>query len=153
MRNNGGPGSGNFGHAGRPGERGGSAPAGSAPMTDEHRERAKAAIKQVVGGLSGRHTVLEHLTDDGVLTPEREKLHNDIVEKILTGKTKATTERTFTVLGGGPASGKTTLIRSGAITMPPENESVLVDADGIKKQLPEYIEGVAKGDKGTAAWV
>lgn len=87
---------------------------------------------------------------DGTLTPEREELHKQIIDETFKDVTRADGQPTFTVMGGGPASGKSTMINSGAATLP--KNSVTVDPDAIKGKLPEYKEMVAKGDLSAAGY-
>lgn len=70
-----------------------------------------------------------------VLTPDRERLHRDIIEDILSRKPYSQNRKVY-MLGGGPANGKTNLLRSGYLPHP-EN-ALKVDVDEIKLMLPEY---------------
>ena len=59
-------------------------------------------------------------------------------------------ERTATILGGGPGSGKSTAINDPAMGTPTKGEAVIVDADHEKEALPEYQEMGHSGDPGAA---
>jgi predicted ABC-type ATPase len=69
-----------------------------------------------------------------VFTPERQKVHFEILNKVLGGHSPKETP-TFTVLGGGPASGKSTIdIQHPEI----RGDNAMVNPDDIKAMLPEY---------------
>jgi hypothetical protein len=72
---------------------------------------------------------------DGTWTPERQALHDTIINKAFEGKTPVSDPTSY-ILGGGPASGKTTLINSGLVDLP--TNMVLAAGDDIKLLLPEY---------------
>lgn len=95
----------------------------------------------------------KHTTADGKLTPERAALHKKIVKQVLAGVEKAPEgEKTFIMMGGGPASGKSTMVKSGAVDMPDKKHAVYVDSDFIKGCLPEYQKMVKSGDTKAAAY-
>lgn len=95
---------------------------------------------------------LSKYTDaDGSLTPEREELHKEIIDETFKDVKPVDGQATFTVMGGGPASGKSTMIKSGAATLPAN--SVTIDSDAIKAQLPEYQEMIKNGDLSAADYV
>jgi len=77
-----------------------------------------------------------HLISDGRggvrFSPERAALHEKIIQERLAGIPKSDNPK-FVMLGGGPASGKTT---SGVEKW--EDPHVKIDVDSIKAQLPEY---------------
>lgn len=182
----GGPGSGNFGHKGRPGKKGGSSKSGSGglvsgsagqTLTGERFTGKEYSLRQrglqskggkhdaswnAVGKASkvfpkgsgttrisegdvyrGLHTINKHLTADGQLTPERAALHESIVNKLFEGKKPVAPgeQKTFFFLGGGSASGKGSFTKPGKAEkygMPDKNACAVVDADELKKALPEY---------------
>lgn len=84
---------------------------------------------------------------DGVtrFTPEREKLHNDFIRNALEGVERSA-DPTLFMLGGGTASGKSTMLASDAVDVPEGNKAVLVDADKAKFALPEYRSMIASND-------
>ena len=84
-------------------------------------------------------------------TPERQRVHDQIVEESLAGRTRVDHPQ-FNVLGGGPGSGKTTLIKSGKVPLLNEKNSVLVNADETRAKLPEYGPMIKAGDKTAAAF-
>ena len=73
-----------------------------------------------------------------VYTPERQALHDQIVNYFMaTGATPVdAANRTAVILGGGSASGKSSLDASQA---PDKSNAVTINADDIRAQLPEYI--------------
>jgi predicted ABC-type ATPase len=68
-------------------------------------------------------------------TPERQAMHDSIVKKSVDG-IPASTNPTYVVMGGGPAAGKSTILESGAVKLPPH--TVEVNSDHVKTQLPEW---------------
>ena len=86
---------------------------------------------------------------DGSWTPERQALHNEIIADYLKGVEAVENPKAF-MMGGGPASGKSSVLDAGHIKMP--KNTLAVDSDKIKGYLPEYIKGVADGDVGAAAF-
>jgi len=117
----GGPGSGFHGHAGRPGQVGGSS--------------SSNVFSGKMINPNGIDTQSQYMYENGNWTPERKALHQKIIDKFFYGRTPVENPTSY-ILGGGPASGKTTLLRSGLVDVP-EN-SVLAAGDDIKALLPEY---------------
>ena len=97
----------------------------------------------------GQDSLFKH-TKNGKLTEEREKLHKRIIDDFFEGVPKADGDQIFTVMGGGPATGKSTLVNKGMIKT---KGAVTVDSDAIKAKLPEYQEKVKKGDVLAAGYV
>ena len=74
--------------------------------------------------------------DFSTVTPERKALHDSIVKEIVSNaQSQPEGSRVFTVMGGGPASGKSTVLNAGMVQLPPG--TVTVDPDEIKMKLPE----------------
>lgn len=96
-----------------------------------------------------KETAYRHMDGKGRWTPERQELHNELVAEIRS-KGKASAKPEFLLMGGGPASGKSHAIKSGAIKLPPDN--VLVNADDFKEKLPEYKAMMKHGDKRAATY-
>jgi predicted ABC-type ATPase len=70
----------------------------------------------------------------GNYTPEREKLHDEIVAKYMAGTTPV--ERpTAVILGGAPGVGKSTAVQREGIG---KENTVVVNPDEIRNDLPEY---------------
>ena len=154
----GGLGSGNFGHAGRTGKVGGSASGESSiEVEGSSGKKAKMSIPAIDTGdaaaevKNGRHNSLEKYIDsDGNLSPERQALHAEIVSGYFEGKEKVDGVRTATFLGGGPASGKSSLRDSGLIVQADDPSTVTIDPDGLKGKLPGYEEMASETDSAAA---
>lgn len=129
IRIKGGPGSGHFSHAGRPGQVGGSQPKGGSVGNRAPMPKANP---------DGTDTMSMYMYPDGTWTPERQALHDKIIAHFFQGKTPVETPTSY-MMGGGPASGKSTLLSQGLVSLP-EN-SVLAAGDEIKAMLPEYGDG------------
>jgi predicted ABC-type ATPase len=82
-------------------------------------------------------------------TEERKQLHTKIVESFFEGVTPVE-KPAFHMMGGGPASGKSSVLKAGLIELP-ENQ-LTVDADEIKSKLPEYREMLEVKDKAAAGF-
>jgi predicted ABC-type ATPase len=80
---------------------------------------------------------------NGRFTPERQALHDEIIRRALEGVEPSEHPR-LVMMGGGPASGKTAMVASGAVRLP--DQHVAIDADAIKAQLPEVAAMKAAGD-------
>jgi predicted ABC-type ATPase len=89
-------------------------------------------------------TMRLHQRPDGTWDPERQKLHEAIIAGALAGVTPVD-HPTATFLGGGTASGKSSVFPAGS-----EANTVHIDSDKIKEQLPEYPPMVAAGDRNAA---
>lgn len=91
--------------------------------------------------LTPEHSLWHHLegnpTDGYRITAERAALHKKIVEDATKG-VPPSDDPTFHMLGGGPAAGKTTAIKSGLADVPDGTKAVQVNADDVKGSLPEY---------------
>ena len=100
-------------------------------------------------------TTSEHYAPDGVFSPERAGLHNKIVDDYLhAGLATGGEEQTLYFMGGGPASGKSSMVE--ALKNPrlgPGRKNLFIDSDEIKKFLPEYESMIAIRDPGAAAFV
>lgn len=105
---------------------------------------------------------LDHLPEDtqkaykvnGEYTPERQKLHDEIVSKFFdhVKTVKPGEQKVAVLMAGGTASGKSTILKkimSGAAM----SHFVNVDPDGIKEELPEFREGLEKNAKNAAFMV
>jgi len=98
----------------------------------------------------GKDTEQKFMDKDGNYTPERVKLHDEIVAKIIATATPVDDPVSY-IMGGGPAAGKSSSIRSGQVS-PPKN-SVMIAGDELKAELPEYKEMFAKKNMGAASMV
>lgn len=92
---------------------------------------------------SGPSSAAKYLEPDGKggvqFTAARQALHDQIIRAYTDG-IPASQDKTIFMLGGGGGAGKTTMIRSGAIDVPDTDarQAVLVNADELKAELPEY---------------
>ena len=89
-----------------------------------------------------------HMDENGNLTPEREALHKEIIDKMLYGKEGVDGQATMTMLGGGPASGKSSVMSTDTSKDP---HAVTVNPDIFKEHLPGYKEMAAK-DSSTSSY-
>lgn len=77
-------------------------------------------------------------------TPERQELHRNIIEDVIAeNNPKAQKNPIFFMTGGGSASGKSIMLKKS----PLPKGTVVIDADEIKKRLPEFNAMKAKGGK------
>lgn len=92
----------------------------------------------------------------GKITKERVQLYNKIVESHFEGVEKPTGKPKLEYMGGGGGSGKSYTLESGYLKdVPKGKKAVQVNADEIKKQIPEYKEMIESGNKRKeelAAW-
>ena len=91
--------------------------------------------------LTPEHSLWHHMESDGKggyqLTKERKELHNKIIEDA-TRDVPVSDDPTFNLLGGGPASGKSTAVRSGSTGFPDKESAVQINADDVKSELGEF---------------
>lgn len=97
----------------------------------EENERASAS------GSKFRNSLHGHVDKNGRLTPEREAVHKKIIDDILAGKEPVKGQATMTMLGGGPASGKSSVMSADTSK---DKHAITVDPDYIKTKLPGYKE-------------
>ena len=184
-RSDGGAGSGNWGHSGRPGMRGGSGSGGgsgyaskgkSSNMSDSGN-KGKRRLKSGYGKTDAGDIVSEkkdnsgkkYVDKAGNLSKGRDALHTKIMDDVFfdnndpnakdrplgkDGKpigvaTPVKGQARLIFMGGGPASGKSSVIASGDVDVP--DNRVQIDPDRAKKALPEYQKMVAAGDIENAA--
>ena len=91
---------------------------------------------------------LEMYLVDGTITQERRKVHDDIIDDLLNDKTPPDGQPIMTMLGGGPASGKSSVMNSDTSK---DAHTVTVDPDDMKKRLPGFAER-AKVDEKAASY-
>jgi predicted ABC-type ATPase len=112
-------------------------------VTDPYGEQV-----QLTKSMSMWHHLEQKPDGSWGFTPERERLHRQIIQDTLRGVPRSDNPTLF-MLGGGPAAGKSTMINSGGISVPTTGEkdrsgkptareAVLVNADEVKAALPEY---------------
>jgi predicted ABC-type ATPase len=148
------------GHRGIPGHRGGSLPrneSASAPKetpkdkkkveepayttvrTPELSKQYNDIFKGSKVNPEGIDTMAVYKNPDGTWTKERQALHDKIIDSFFAGNTpifRAGETPVSYILGGGPASGKSTLVKSGLVDLP--KNMVFAAADDIKLMLPEF---------------
>ena len=106
---------------------------------------------------NGQTSAAGHLEIDASgtirFTAERQQLHDDIVRNF-TVKIPKTNDRIVFMLGGGPAAGKSTMLKSKSLNVPaPGVEAVEVNPDLVKERLHEYQTRVDAGDVDAARYV
>lgn len=84
-----------------------------------------------------------HTNSSGEYSSERQKLHRKIVSELLANGVKYDNP-TFTIMGGGPAAGKSNIIKNGSVEF--RKGTIEIDSDSIKSRLPEYQQMVKNGD-------
>jgi len=87
---------------------------------------------------------------NGQYTKGRKVLHQDIVDDFMEGAI-AQKKPVFHMMGGGPASGKSSVINGGQVKLP--RNHALIDPDSIKVKLPEYNPLVKVSNPKAAAFV
>lgn len=92
------------------------------------------AVAEMQGGSAAPH-IVKDANGNYMFTPERQALHDKIVAESVDG-IPSSEDPTFTVMGGGPAAGKSSLIANGELDIAPN--SVEVNADLCKEKLPEW---------------
>jgi predicted ABC-type ATPase len=85
---------------------------------------------------------------NGEWDEDRAAFHKRVIDSYIQGKTKVNEPPEFTLLGGGTASGKTTLSNQILGNRP---NTVRIDPDEIKKLIPEYA-GLKKSDPEKASF-
>ena len=137
----GGEGSGNFGHEGRPGKVGGSGKSAFMKYLDSD------VLKN-----PEKHSVGKYI-ENGKLSNNRKKLHNEAIKKYFKG-VETTENPVIYFNGGGSASGKTTAISKLFPEVPSASNKrgIVVDPDELKKDIPEYNELKSKNDSTAAGF-
>lgn len=146
----GGPGSGFFGHAGRPGQVGGSSSDGGGAEASP-RDKEFAGEKIGKGAFSGKTSMDTHKDVQGNWTVERKTVHSE-AHKAVFGNATPVDNPIVIFTGGGTASGKSRLVRDVIAGEIPEN-IVKIDPDKIKQSLPDYVEKLKAGDKDASPYV
>ncbi|MCP9851072.1 zeta toxin family protein [Cyanobium sp. Morenito 9A2] len=126
---------------------GGAAPVAADPPPGEHCQRLNrsgrpdiqpAAIDWLERCLLGLTTTKSTYFSGSNYSPERQKLHGEIIQAALSGKPCVTMEAPVAILTGGPpGAGKTTWLRRhirGSLLQ----SSYRIDADEVREALPEY---------------
>ncbi len=95
---------------------------------------SEGVVAEMQGGSASEH-IVKDANGNYMFTPERQALHDKIVKESVDG-VPSSEDPTYTVMGGGPAAGKSTIIRDGGVSIAPD--SVEVNADLVKEKLPEW---------------
>lgn len=111
----------------------------------------KTGLGDAIKGGDHENSLGKYIDENGNLTPEREALHQEIINSLFEGKTPVYGQPTFTLMGGGPATGKSSVIKSGDVVI--DANTVKIDSDDIKKLLPEYQKGLELKNAGIASYV
>jgi predicted ABC-type ATPase len=82
-------------------------------------------------------------------TPERQALHDKIVSDAVSG-VPTSADPTYYVMGGGPAAGKSTMLKDSKVSIPSKDKAVQVNPDDVKEKLPEWDR--MQGDTNRAAY-
>lgn len=100
------------------------------------------------GGAKGieKNSLSDFIDENGNLTPERQKVHDEIVQRVFADKVPHEGQATMIMSGGGPASGKS-FISKGAEEQFGKETVVVIDPDKIKAMLPGYADMAVAGDK------
>ncbi len=115
------------------------------PNRDYGKADTSDALKEILDGKP--NSLSNYLDANGNLSPERAALHKQIIDNYLAGKTPEEKMAIMTMMGGGPASGKSSVIKSGLYQLPNPAHSVTVDPDEIKQYLPGYLRMSKTSDK------
>lgn len=106
---------------------------GESEKTAKYKHGSVTKFKHPPVHMNAKDTYEAYRTKDGKWTPERKKLHDEIKTETFKGK-KPVKDPVAYVMGGGPASGKSTIINR---VVPKENV-VEINPDLVKERLPEY---------------
>ena len=99
------------------------------------------------GSSAGFDTRMRYREADGRYYDERFELHRQIIKDTI-GDSIPVKNPVATFLGGGTASGKSSLMKSGKAG---GKNAVVVDPDAIKEKIPEYQQWKSAGNKGAAS--
>ena len=99
-------------------------------------------------GNTFNNSLREHIDENGNLSEERQKVHDKILDESFTGKIpEEEGKRKMTMLGGGPASGKSSAEKAGLFTSGEKDKTVTINPDKMKEKLPGYSDMASKTDK------
>ena len=122
------------------------------PKSDKSRKiDVSDAIGEVekfkaTNGEKGRkeNSLTPFIDKDGNLSPERQRVHDAIVQNFFKDKVPANGKPRMTMSGGGPASGKS-FIRDGMERELGVDTTITIDPDDIKGMLPGYTDMAIEG--------
>lgn len=93
-----------------------------------------------------KNSLTGYVDENGNLTPERQKVHDEIIQKLFADIVPQKGKATMTMSGGGPASGKS-FIEKDVRKRFGDETCVTVDPDKLKEMLPGYTDMAIKTDK------
>ena len=98
------------------------------------------------GGKKGRekNSLTDYIDANGNLSPERQKVHDEIIQKFFADKIPYDGKPTMVMSGGGPASGKSFIEKSARAKFG-DDTTVTIDPDAFKAMLPGYAEMAKNG--------
>lgn len=110
---------------------------------------SEALLAEADAGVNG--TLAMFRSAAGEWTPRRRMLHESIISDLMKDARAVAADEVpqLQLLGGGTASGKSTVVKSGKVKLPPN--SAVVDADAIKARLPEFQATIDAGNVGKKA--
>lgn len=115
----------------------------------EWTKHVDAAVEDLKAGTA---TDTEEIyREKGFYTSDRISLHNRIVQALLQGAGHHPEDAEAVFLAGGPASGKSELVKDGKVKF--ADDAVLINPDIAKEMLPEYAKLKAAKDPQAAAKV
>lgn len=119
---------------------------------------------ELESGTAGQYIVGRNPDGSPIFTPERQAMHDAVIAKWLSDPStggeiqpNASGQPEFHMLGGGPAAGKTTMTQSGDMDIPAHERgkgtlaAVLVNADEMKEEIPEYESMLEDGNPDAAS--
>jgi predicted ABC-type ATPase len=122
----------------------------SAGQWDRGATRAVRDMK--LGKIFGTDQAHRSMNPDGSLgqySETRERLHQEILNRLFQGKHPHPQDARAIFTAGGGASGKSSMLDKGGIDVP--KDVVYVNPDIVRSMLPEYKQLVAEGDTTAAA--
>ena len=104
------------------------------------------------GGKKGiaENSLTKYVDKDGKLSPERQAVHDEIIQSFFASKVPQKGQATMIMSGGGPASGKS-FVEKGARAKFGDDTTITIDPDKFKAMLPGYAD-MAKKDEGAAGY-
>jgi predicted ABC-type ATPase len=118
--------------------------AGINPEAGQGNIKITSEMASDFAGTSAGSHLRQNQDGSYAFTPERQALHDKIVSDAVAG-VPVSTDPTYHVMGGGPAAGKSTMLKSSQVDVPGKDKAVQVNADDVKEKLPEWdrMEGDA----------
>lgn len=108
---------------------------------------ADAGAKYRVRHETPQDSLDKYIDDNGSFTPARTALHTKIISGMV-GSHHTQVKPTVVWLGGGPGAGKSTV----ALNMVHTPDLLVIGADNIAEDLPEYQEMMSAGDLNAAVY-